>query len=120
MPRGRWDRIWLLALPLYVIALFVATHYPRITIPGDIPQSDKLVHFVAFALLAFLWWRFIAALGHESSRLLVASAVGLLAYAALDEYLQQFVGRHTDVMDFLADGAGIVGVLAVIALARRT
>lgn len=115
MPRG----LWLLALPLYVIALFTATHYPQVTIPGGIPQSDKIVHFVAFALLAFLWWQFLVALGRGSSRALIASTVGLLAYAALDEYLQQFVGRNTDVRDFFADSAGILVVLGVIAFARR-
>ncbi|MDX2086514.1 MAG: VanZ family protein [Kofleriaceae bacterium] len=117
--RGRWYRLWLVALPAYVIALFTATHLPRVTIPGDIPQSDKLVHFGAFGVLAFLWWQFLTALGRTSTRALVASTGGLLAYAALDEYLQQFVGRHTDVMDFLADGAGILVVLGFYALTRR-
>ena len=118
-PRERVARIALIALPVYAVLLAVATHYPRVRIPGELPQGDKLAHFVAFGLLAWLWWRFWRALRPIGPRFVWVSGGALIAYAGLDEYLQQFVGRFTDAIDFAANAAGIVCVLAVLELRRR-
>ncbi|HWO25725.1 MAG TPA: VanZ family protein [Kofleriaceae bacterium] len=117
--RTRWQHAAQIALPVYWLLLFVATHYPRVQIPGEIPHSDKLVHFMAFGVLALLYWQFARVRRGVGPRLVWSSAAVLLAYAALDEYLQQFVGRFTDVLDFVADAAGIVAVLAILELHRR-
>lgn len=119
MTRTRWQHAARIALPAYWLLLFVATHYPRVRIPGEVPHGDKLVHFTAFGLLAFLYWQFARARREVGQRFVWSSAAVLIAYAALDEYLQQFVGRFTDVLDFVADAAGIVAVLAVLELHRR-
>jgi len=105
-------RVWQIALGLYWILLFTATHYPRVVIPGELPHGDKLLHFGAFGALAFLFWRAI------SVRVWVAAAI-LIPYAALDEWLQQFFGRFTDLMDFVANTTGIVVVLAAGALLHK-
>ena len=112
-----WIRI---ALPIYWIVLLAATHYPRVPMPGEIPQSDKVLHFAAFGLLAFLLWRFMAARPRPltAASVWIAAAV-LVPYAALDEYTQQFVGRYTDLADAIADVAGILCVLAVLEVRRR-
>lgn len=117
--RSRWDRAALFALPTYWIALFIATHYPRVPIPGQIPHSDKLLHFTAFGLLAFLVWRFAKVLRPIGARFVWAIGVVLIAYAALDEYLQQFVGRFTELMDFVANASGIIVVLTTLEVLRR-
>jgi len=109
-------RIWIVALPVYWVALFIATHYPRVHIPGELPHSDKLVHFAAFGLLAFLFWR---AWKPTTPRFIGWAAPLLIGYAALDEWLQQFVGRFTDGSDFIANTAGIVVVLGVLEAMRR-
>lgn len=116
MSRTRWERLWLIALPVYWVALFVATHYPRVRIPGEIPHGDKLIHFAAFGLLALLFW---AALRPRDGRFVAWALPVLVAYAGFDEWLQQFVGRFTDVMDFVANTAGIVTVLGALELHRR-
>jgi VanZ family protein len=112
-----WIRI---ALPGYWLALFTATHYPRVRVPGVIPQSDKAIHFAAFGLLAFLLWQLLAARARPltAGSVWVAAAV-LVVYATLDEATQQLVGRHTDLADWIANLAGILGVLAVLELRRR-
>jgi len=107
------------ALPAYWIVLFIATHAPAVRIPGEIPHSDKLVHFGAFGFLAFLVWRFAQAWRSIGDRFVWGAGAGLIAYAAFDEYLQQFVGRFTDLADFGANTAGIVSVLTVLELVRR-
>lgn len=119
MTRTAWERAALFALPAYWIALFIATHYPRVTIPEQVPGNDKLVHFTAFGLLAFLRWRFELARRPITARFVWTSGVVLIAYAAVDEYLQQFVGRFTDPLDFLANAVGIVTVLTALELHRR-
>lgn len=112
-----WIRV---ALPVYWIALFAATHYPRVPVPDEIPQSDKAIHFVAFGLLAFLFWRFMAARERPLTAASVwIAALVLIPYATLDEYTQQFVGRHTDLADWAANLAGTLGVLAALELRRR-
>lgn len=117
--RTLWDRAALVAFPVYWIALFAATHYPRVPLPGELPQGDKLVHFAAFGVLAFLFWHFVRARRPLGDRFAWVSGISLVAYAAFDEYLQQFVGRHTDPMDFAANTAGIVCILAILELSRR-
>ncbi len=104
---------------MYWVLLFIATHASAVRIPGEIPHSDKLVHFSAFGILAFLCWRFAQAWRSIGDRFVWGAGAVLIAYAAVDEYLQQFVGRHTDVLDFGADTAGIVSVLTVLELVRR-
>lgn len=109
-------RFWIIALPVYWVALFTATHYPRVRIPNEIPHSDKLVHFGAFGLLAFLFWRAFAPVPH---RFVTWAAPLLIGYAGLDEWLQQFFGRFTDLNDFIANTAGIVVVLGGLEALRR-
>jgi VanZ family protein len=111
---------WRLALPVYWIALAAATHYPRVRIPGELPSSDKILHFAAFAILAFLLWQVLA----SRARPLTAASVWIVAaiaipYAAVDEYTQQFVGRYTELADWVANAAGIICVLAVLEIRRR-
>ena len=81
-------------------------------------QSDKLVHFLSYALLgASVAW---AANTRTARRMLwwVGAAAVL---GAVDEWHQQFIpGRRMDVRDWLADTAGAVtGLSLVTALARR-
>jgi TRAP-type uncharacterized transport system fused permease subunit len=119
--RRRWrDLAFLVALPLYVVALFASTHVPHVRIPGQIPQSDKVLHFTAFAILAFLAWQFQRARGRPPGpRFVWVAGPILIAYAALDELTQDLVGRWTDPVDFAANAAGIVTVLTVLELRRR-
>ena len=89
---------WMLAL--YWCLLFISTHAP---VPSGIPlQSgmDKVLHFGAYAGLAFLLvlWR-------GPSRW-VGCAVILLLYSIADELLQIPVGRSCELGDLIADWCG--------------
>jgi VanZ family protein len=71
-------------------------------------------------LLAFLFWRFAETFRKPAPPWLVWLALAWLGlYAALDEWTQSFVGRGTDVQDWLADMLGIMAVLAVLEWRRR-
>ena len=106
-------RIAVIALGCYWVSMFISTHIPanavpRLHISDKFVVSDKFVHAVAFAGLAFLLsW----AIPTNSSRPLrnvhFAGVIGVL-YACLDELLQIPVGRNADWNDLWADCLGIL------------
>lgn len=80
----------------------------------DLAAWTRVVaHFVQFAALAALWaWALVPELGRRG--LAVAAVISLL-YAISDEYHQSFVeGRDSDVLDVVADAAGIATALLAI------
>jgi VanZ family protein len=115
----RWNNLYRRLLPAYWVFLFVVTHLPKLKLGGP-RQTDKMVHVVAFGVLAFLFWRFAETFRRPlSGRFIFRAAAILLAYAALDEYLQQFVGRNTAWLDGLANAVGVAIVLTVLEAGRR-
>lgn len=116
-----WDRWYRHTLPAYWVFLFSVTHLPQLRPPVSLPESDKLAHFVAYALLAFLLWRFRESFGRPvSSSFIWLAAVGLVAFAAVDEYTQPFVGRDASWLDWVCDAAGVLSVLTVLEWRRRS
>ena len=116
-----WAQWYRRALPAYWIYLFCATHFPQPTLP-DVPGSDKLAHFAAFAILAFLLWRFAESFNRGLSRRFAWIAMFWLGvYAAADEYLQELPGtnRSASLLDWLADFAGVAAVLLLLEVRRR-
>ena len=114
-----WEHWYRRALPAYWIFLFCGTHFPKPELPG-VRASDKFAHFVAFAALAFLFWRCVESFHRNlSGRFVWIAFVGLAAYAAIDEYLQRFVNRGPSLDDWLADLTGIAVVLLALELHRR-
>ena len=119
-PRTPWTHWYRRALPAYWIFLFCVSHFPKLELHAPIRAPDKVAHVGAFALLAFLFWRFAESLHATlSGRFVFVAAFWLAAYAAFDEYLQQFVGRRSDWLDWACDAAGIVLTLGVLEWRRR-
>lgn len=112
-----WIRV---ALPLYWIALFASTHYPTVQLPDQVPSNDKIIHFTAFGVLAALVWLFLRARARgATAKTAWLAALALVPYATLDEYTQQFVGRDTDIADWIANISGITCALVICELVRR-
>lgn len=78
------------------------------------PHTDKLLHFLAFALLALpLIW--------QNPRHTLWLTPAALIYGGTIELLQPNVGRSAEWLDFLADAAGIaLGNLPFILSRKRT
>lgn len=113
-----WEQWYRRALPAYWIYLFCATHLPRPELL--VVKSDKRAHVIAFGLLAFLFWKFAESYTRPLPRRFVWTAlVAVGCYAALDEYLQQFVRRTTCWEDLLANWLGVALVLAGLEAYRR-
>jgi VanZ family protein len=109
-------RIAVLALFGYWLVLFVATHIPAGYVE-QIKTSDKLLHFGAFFVLAFLLaWAIPTQPARPMINVLLALAIAI-GYAGVDELTQIPVGRHADWLDFIADSCGsIVGLVCYFAV----
>ena len=117
---SRWVHWYRHMLPAYWMFLFSATHLPKLSLPGGISFTDKIAHAVAFGILAFLFWRFAETLHYPlSHRFMWIAIFWLGAYAAFDEWLQPFMGRGAEPMDWVLDMFGITLVLAVLEYQRR-
>ncbi|GAB4384531.1 MAG: hypothetical protein Kow0022_07380 [Phycisphaerales bacterium] len=106
----------------YAVALAVLTHWPRLTIPGSVPNSDLMVHAAAFGvwtLLLFLCRFFGPA---SSMRNVLFCAATAVAYAMVDELTQLIpaVQRHAAPQDFLADVIGVGAATIAAGLASMS
>lgn len=94
----------------YLFVLLCGTHWPGEPITPTIAIWDKLLHFAAYATLAFL---FLLGIQRHPSRsqlfFFCAAALALWVIGGFDELTQWPVpGRYPDPFDWLADGMGIV------------
>ena len=99
----------------YAVTLVLATHYPKPEqLLGRYGHADKLLHFVAYFLLAMFVAAAVCGAGRWSRQAAIIVAVALAAFGAVDEITQPLFGRTADVFDWAADCAGIaVGILLV-------
>ena len=86
---------------IMTLTLTVAMLWP-IEAPPPAPEgSDKLVHFIAFAALAF-------PLAHTGRIGLLPVFVGAGAFGGAIELIQPSFNRSADVNDWIADVVGVV------------
>ena len=114
MQPGARGTLWWRALAWMALAIvFTATHWPNLQIDLPMRGSDKVMHAVAFMMLALVWWP----TGFIRSVPLFALAAA--SWSILDEATQAlpFVHRHAGVEDAVANLCGItIATLAIIAL----
>lgn len=101
---------------LFTLAIAVGALMPMPRMPGP-EGTDKSLHFLAFAVL-------VLPLTLAGPRHLLWLAPAALAFGALIELVQPFVGRSRELADLLTDGLGIcagggIGALLFAFLARR-
>jgi VanZ family protein len=109
-------RILTVVLTVYWLAMFVATHIPQVPQDLPMPGGDKGMHFAAYAILALIV-SMRCKLGAAWCWKAAAQIFAVIAiYGIFDELTQIPVGRHADVLDWLADIAGTVCGLLLAAL----
>lgn len=84
----------------------------------DVPNIDKLFHFVEYFILGVLLVRAFSNTAVKMRYIYICIASILIAclYGCADEFHQRFVSQRTaDIFDFLTDAAGaVIGVLLSI------
>lgn len=106
------SRIYAATFGLAVIAVAVLANIPGLALPGKL--DDKLLHFVAFSVLAVL------AAGARPHKSVFDVGIWLAAFAGAIELIQHFMylGREADWLDFGAGVAGAVAALIVVSISR--
>jgi len=118
MQLKRRHKYILTALIIYWPAVFIATHIPKV--PSWVCRagmSDKTLHFMAYLILVSLAWLVTSPykkVNFKAAKVWFVLAV-IVWYGAIDEYLQGFVNRTPDVYDFIADLAGTLTGLIILA-----
>jgi VanZ family protein len=97
---------------LYLAAIFVQSALPSSVYTASFPGLDKLLHALAYGLLAALWCRALTVWpleGRPAAAIAAAAAILAALYGLSDEIHQAFVpGRMADPWDWMADGFGAV------------
>ncbi len=101
---------WLPVIALCV-AIFWQSSFPSLNTPSLFIHQDKVLHFSAYALLAFLTARALTCEKPNltKGRIWVIAAVFAALFGLSDETHQAFVpDRTAEIADFLADTLGSV------------
>jgi VanZ family protein len=107
----------------YVALIFTLSSQPRLAPPFHFANSDKLAHTLEYGGLGFLLVRAFRRRTRLSGPVaggLAAVAIGLVI-AGFDEYWQSHIpGRDSNVLDWIADGQGLIlAQLAFLAIRQE-
>jgi len=99
---------------LYCALVFLASAQPSVQV-----THDKMAHFAAYSLMAFLFARAWASRGSAPWSVWLFAFLISTFYGVSDEIHQRFVpGRNSSLDDVLADATGaLIGGLAYVVLA---
>ena len=93
---------------LYSILLVVATHLPHVPTFVRGPGADKWLHFAAYGCQTVL----AMSVFHFTNRLVLKNVIFLVVllatFGAIDELTQPLFSRQAELLDWVADCAGIV------------
>ncbi|MBA7482242.1 hypothetical protein ES707_17725 [subsurface metagenome] len=118
MAISRRQKITIILLVFYWLSFFILAHIP---VPGLVRKagvSDKGLHFLAYLILVFLLWFAVS----PDQKVVWRKAVvwwvfiALAGYGVVDELLQGVTGRNCDVMDIIADIAGMFTGLILLSV----
>jgi VanZ family protein len=110
-PKSRLFWLYWFPVIVYCTAIFVQSAYPSPDSLPVFPFSDKILHFLAYALMGGLFFRAFLRTGPRwgALRVIVFSVVATTLYGVGDEIHQAFVADRTaEGMDVAADFAGAV------------
>jgi len=99
---------------VYLLALIVGTHWPRLELSGPSGAFDKLIHFFAFGLMIFCFW--ICNWVTGSVRLVIVG-IGVCFLIEITQATLS-VGRVYSLHDVEAGTMGVVAFVIMIAALR--
>jgi hypothetical protein len=103
---------------VYWPGIFILAHVPIPQLVHEAKISDKTLHCLVYLILVFLLWFAISPDKKVSWRKAAAWWILFVVvwYGVADEWLQFYVGRNPNVMDFLADLGGTLAGLILLSL----
>jgi len=107
-PRRRWLSTWG-SVAAWCLLLFALSAQPYLPLPGEIPESDKMAHVLAYGVLGWLWARAVSTSWSTWPTLavLLSAIVFTGGYGLSDEWHQMYVpGRSVSLLAALADVCG--------------
>jgi VanZ family protein len=108
---------------IYCLIIFIQSSYPSIKTTPELPHIDKMLHFVAYALLGTLFLRAFktSRIKNNVKFMLILSVLLSSLYGISDEIHQYLIPyRDADLMDVLADTlGGIMGVYIYQAISSK-
>lgn len=112
-------KYFIVALPVYWIAIFTATHIRHI--PDwmvNNKMSDMTLHFLCYFVLTFLFWTALSPGQKVNWKKLKPWIVTLiiLGYGVFDEFSQGFVGRGVELKDYIGDFLATVTGMTILTI----
>jgi len=105
--------IFIMLFYSWILFIFTLSSIPGSSTPSFPGGTDKIVHFLEYAILGFLA---IQALTLKSKIVLLPGIVTPL----LDEFYQSFTpGRYSDIKDVIADVAGYMVVIIIVSIWQK-
>jgi VanZ family protein len=113
MVLSRRQKLTVISLLFYWPGVFILAHIPIPQVVYKAQVFDKSLHFLAYLVLIFLLWFAISPNKKVNWRKAAVWWVLFVVvwYGVVDEWLQSYVGRTCDIMDFFADLAGALAGL---------
>lgn len=109
--RALFIRLWLPVIA-WMGAIYVVSSMPGDKLPKiDIPNIDKIAHFLEYFILSMLLMRAFtnSTKSFNLTALIILSIIITSLYGFSDEWHQKFVaGRMSDLYDFLTDSIGSI------------
>ena len=107
---------WGICLIAYCGLIYWLSDQSRLPTPDLFDHEDKLVHAVAYGVMAWLFWKsWIGALADRPHLLMAATLLFCSLYGLGDEWHQSFVpGRNASLLDWLADTVGAILLLMLV------
>jgi VanZ family protein len=107
------NKRWLVvALVLWWVAMFTATHIPGPNLPST-GVSDKTEHYLAYGILGFLLCSVLLNRNICWHRSAVYTIVICTIYGAIDETTQPYFNRAMDFYDWVADVVGAISGVVI-------
>ncbi len=111
--------LWLLLLLSYCAVIYELSDQPVLPVPALFNMQDKVIHAMAYAVMAALFWQTAR---YRMPKLFPCAVVTVLfcsLYGISDEWHQSFVaGRMADPLDWLADTTGAL-LLTIVRYKRE-
>ncbi|MDW5287329.1 VanZ family protein [Formosa sp. PL04] len=90
---------------------------------GSPKNSDKVFHFLAYCLLCLVWYMvFKHGYKWPLTKALLTTGLVSISFGVLIEYLQGSLTetRQFDVLDILANSAGVILMLLILTIKNKT